>query len=373
MSRDQGAGVYLDHNATAPLRPEVRTALIAAMDQIGNPSSIHAVGRRARAMVDRAREAVATLVGAEPDRVIFTSGGTEANNLALRGGGRSRVAVSEIEHPCVLKARLDADLLAVDSNGLIDREDLAEFLADAGADGHVAVMLANNETGVLEPAAEIAALCREAGALFHCDAVQAAGKLDDITLAGTGADSVTLSGHKVGAPAGIGALVLADRFDPAPEILGGGQERGYRAGTENLLGIVGFGAAIEAILDHGLAERVRIEALRDRLEAGIVALSSDIIIHGREVARLPNTICAGTPGLSADRMVMKLDLAGVRVSAGSACSSGKVTPSHVLSAMGCDPTAATEAIRISLGWNTTEDDVDTTLQALERIFARRAG
>lgn len=369
--------VYLDYNATAPLRPEARETMLAALSQPGNPSSVHRFGRAARLLAERAREQVATLVGTEARRVVFTSGGTEANNLALRlfrdqAGGASLI-VSAIEHDSVLRpARaLGLPLTEVPAgpDGVVRLDDLAAALEAAPKPALVALMLANNETGAIQPVAEAARLAHEHGALLLCDAVQAGGKLA-IDMAALGCDFLTLSAHKLGGPTGSGALVLRDDWTPAPLMFGGGQERGMRAGTENLAGLAGFGAAAEAAR-AALPGMVRVRALRDRLQAALKGACPDAPVHGGATERLPNTLCIGMPGVPAETQVMALDLAGVAVSAGSACSSGKVTPSHVLTGMGLPEAAAREAIRFSLGWETTEADVDRAAEAWTTLWVRK--
>lgn len=360
--------VYLDYNATAPVRPQVAEAMTAALASPGNPSSTHRFGRLARRLVEEAREGVAALVGGDAANVVFTSGGTEANALAL-GGVRRRVLVSAVEHDSVLKAVADAVVVPVDRHGVVDLDALDRLLSDGGP-ALVSVMLANNETGVIQPLAEVAALARRHGALLHCDAVQAAGKLalDNVARC---ADLLTLSAHKLGGPQGVGALVLGETVDVAPLLRGGGQERGRRAGTENVPGIVGFGVAAKLAADD-LGAATALAVWRDRLEAQARAIVPGTAVFGAERPRLPNTSCLSLPGVPSDVQVMALDLAGVAVSAGSACSSGKVAPSRVLKAMGATAGEAGSAIRISLGWASEEGDVDRFLAAWTAL-ARRAG
>jgi len=348
------AYTYLDHNATSPLRPVALDAMVEALQAGGNPSSVHRTGRAARGRLDKARKQVAGLVGALPAEVVFTSGGTEANNMALHG--HERVLVSAIEHESVLKAVPAAQCIPVDRNGVIDLAALERMLADKPA--LVSVMFANNETGVIQPMAEVVRLARAAGALVHCDAVQAAGKVP-VDLHGLGVDYLSLSAHKLGGPTGIGALIVRSGAPLAADRLGGGQESWRRAGTENVAGIVGFGAAAEAS-SGGLAP-----ALRDRLEAGLAGK-----VHGAAAPRLPNTSCISMPGVKAETQVMALDLAGVGVSAGSACSSGKVSRSAVLAAMGTDPVEAETAIRISCGWNTVFEDIERLIAAWQGLYIR---
>jgi cysteine desulfurase len=372
--------IYLDWNATAPLRHEARDAMLAAFDAAGNPSSVHAEGRAARRLVEEAREKVAALVAAEPGNVVFTSGGTEANVLALApsmgtdGAHGDRLLVSAIEHPSVLAggrfpAAAIKERLPVTGAGQIDLAALEHRLAELAAGrALVSVMLANNETGVVQPVSEVASLVHEAGFLLHVDAVQAVGRIPcDINA--LGADLLTLSGHKIGAPKGVGALI---RRDPALSLVdslirGGGQERGLRAGTENVAGIAGLGAAAAAARDSLAADGARMIALRDRLEAGLMATSSDIVIFGAEAERLPNTTLFAIPGMKAETAVIAFDLDGVAVSSGAACSSGKVQPSHVLAAMGVPAQLARGAIRVSLGPTTTEVELDRFIDAWIRV------
>jgi cysteine desulfurase len=360
------AMIYLDYNATAPVRPEVIEAVRAAMSGPGNASSVHGAGRQARRAIEAAREAVAALAGAGADAVVFTSGGTEANNQAISSAGGT-VLVSSIEHESVLAAAGDAPRLAVDGQGRIDLAALEAQLTTLRP-ALVSIMLANNETGVVQPVAEAAGMARRHGALSHCDAVQAAGKLDlDMTLLGV--DLLSLSAHKLGGPQGVGALVLGPGIEPRALLRGGGQERRRRPGTENLPGIAGFGCAAErALADRSW--RARIGALRDRMEAEILALAPSARIFGREASRLPNTSCLAMPGVSNETQLIAFDLQGIAVSTGSACSSGKVGPSHVLSAMGVAPEEAACAIRVSLGWASVEADIGRFVGAWERLFSR---
>jgi cysteine desulfurase len=354
---------YLDWNATAPLRPEAASAIADALAQGGNPSSVHSKGRAARQLVERSRATVAALIGAPLDGVVFTSGGTEANHLALLGSGRARVLVSAVEHSSVLQAVPDAERIPVHRDGIVDSAALATLLAADGRPALVSVMVANNETGVTQPVRALADIAHAHGALFHCDAVQAAGKIP-LSLPELGTDFLTLSGHKIGGPAGIGALVMAPGVEVAPLQRGGGQERNRRAGTENLAGIAGFAAAAVAC---DSAEYERVSELRDRLEA---ALPSEAVIVGAGTPRLPNTSAIAMPGVPAETQVIALDLDGVMVSAGAACSSGKVGPSHVLAAMGLAPEIANATIRVSLGWSTGEADIAHFLDAWTALYRR---
>jgi cysteine desulfurase len=368
--------VYLDWNATTPLRPEARQAMSAAWEVAGNPSSVHAEGRQARRLVEDARAAVSAAVGARPQDVVFTSGGTEANALALtpglrRGAGEPlrRLLVSAIEHTSVLSGgRFLPEAIGtiqVNGSGLIDIDHLRRLLS-VGQPALVSVMLANNETGALQPVGEVADIVHEAGGLLHVDAIQALGKIPfDIKVMKT--DLVTLSAHKIGGPKGVGALVLAeDAQGLEPLLRGGSQELGRRAGTENVAGIAAFGAAVRAAMASLEGDAARLRGLRDRLEAGLKQ-TPEIIVFSEELPRLPNTTLFTVPGLKAETAVIGFDLGGIAVSSGSACSSGKVQPSHVLEAMGVGKELAQGAVRLSLGWSTTETDIDLALQAWRKL------
>ena len=369
MSDD--APIYLDYNATAPVKPAVAEAMAEALLAPGNPSSIHGFGRAARKRIEEAREHIAALVDCAPAELVFTAGGTEANNTALKGAGRRAIIASAIEHPAVLRAAEAGAgtrvLLPVDAEGRVDMAALDGALAAHGADALVSVMLANNETGVIQPVAEIAARARAAGALVHCDAVQAPGRIP-LSFAALGVDMMSLSAHKFAGPKGIGALVVRAGLDVAPLVHGGGQERGRRGGTENGAGIVGFGAAA-ALAREDLARAGEIATLRDRLEARLRETEAAVRVFSAGAARLPNTSCVTMPGVQSETQVMGLDLAGAAVSAGSACSSGKVEPSHVLRALGAPDEVGGCAIRVSLGWATTEREIDRFARAWRALYA----
>jgi cysteine desulfurase len=368
--------VYLDWNATTPLRREAREAMAAAWDLFGNPSSVHAEGRRGRRMVEQARALVAGAVGARPQNLVFTSGGTEANALALTPGLRrglgpevTRLLVSAIEHPSVLTGgRFSADTVGtidVTRSGVVDLDHLCAMLA-GGPPALVSVMLANNESGALQPIAKVATIVHQAGSLLHVDAIQAFGKIP-FDINDLNADLITLSAHKIGGPKGVGALVVAEAvlgFEPL--LRGGGQELGRRAGTENVSGIAGFGAAAKAAMSALEDDAIRLEALRNRLEDGL-RQTSGAIVFGSDVPRMPNTTLFTVPGLKAETAVIGFDLAGIAVSSGSACSSGKVQPSHVVKAMGFSPEIAQGAVRLSLGWSTSDADVDRCLEAWQGL------
>ena len=362
--------VYLDYNATAPVRSEVASAMTSAFELCGNASSVHRFGRLARRAVEDAREAIAEAVDASAAEIVFTSGGTEANNLALRGIERP-VFISAAEHDSVRAARDDAGTIRVDRDGLIDLSHLEQLLTAADRPALVSVMLANNETGVVQPVGKVVALARQFGALAHCDAVQALGKIH-VSFAALGVDLLSLSAHKLGGPQGIGALIVRDEIDVAPMLRGGGQERSRRAGTENVAGVCGFGT-VSALVGQSLEAAPALEKLRDNIEIRVRAAAPDAVIYGAAASRLPNTSCIGLPGVNNEVQVMSLDLAGVAISAGSACSSGKLTPSHVLQAMGADDDAAASAIRVSLGWQTTAAHCDRFVEAWTTVANRRAG
>ncbi len=368
--------VYLDWNATTPLRDEARAAQAAAFE-LGNPSSVHAEGRKARGVVEEARAAVAAAVGARPQQVIFTSGGTEANALALTPGLKTstksldRLIVSSIEHASVVSGgRFAADrvsAIAVDRSGLVDLGHLQALLERDGP-ALVSVMLANNETGAIQPIAAVAELVHRAGGLLHVDAVQALGKIP-IDIKQLGADLVSVSAHKLGGPKGVGALILADGMALAEPLLrGGGQEQGRRAGTENVAGIAGFGAAVTAAIAALPADAARLAKLRQKLEKNLRQTQGSVIF-AQDVPRLPNTILVGLPGLKAETAVIGFDLAGIAVSSGSACSSGKVQPSHVLKAMQVEDRLLRSAIRISLGAATTDADIERCAEAWLKLAA----
>lgn len=376
--------IYLDWNATAPLLAAARDAMLDALTMPGNPSSVHAEGRAARAVVERARREVAHLVGAEPAHVTFTASATEAANQLLSPVyrmGKSRVSlgrlyVSAIEHPAVRAGgRFASDKvteLPVTRSGVLDLDALsAQLSAHDAADGLplVAVMLVNNETGIIQPIQAISAIVKKFGGLLVVDAVQAAGRIP-LSIAELGADFLILSAHKLGGPKGVGALVSrGETLMPEPLVRGGGQEKGHRAGTENLAAIAGFGAAAREMA-AGLAERnAQISALRDRAEQAMLSAAPDTVIYGRGEARVGNTSFFHLPGLKAETGQIAFDLEGVALSAGAACSSGKVGASHVLTAMGED--AATGALRLSIGPATTGSDIDRFVAAFTKIAARR--
>ncbi len=381
MSRQR---IYLDWNATVPLCEPARLAMVDALALPGNPSSVHAEGRAARAVVEAARRQVATLVGANPASVIFTASATEAANLVLTPDFRmgraplsvSRLYVSAIEHPAIREGgRFPADRITeipVLRSGVVDLEALERLLSAHRAEGGlalVAIMLVNNETGIVQPVEDAAKIVRSHGGLLVVDAVQAAGRLP-LDMERLGADFLILSAHKIAGPKGAAALVsCGETLMPAPLIRGGGQEKGHRAGTENVAAIAGFGAAA-AFMARGLdARNAAIGALRDRLEKGMRDAAPDVVIHGRGVARVANTSFFTLPGLKAETGQIAFDLEGLSLSAGAACSSGKVGASHVLTAMGED--AKTGGLRMSLGHSTTGEEIDLAIGIFARVAARR--
>jgi cysteine desulfurase len=371
---------YLDYNATAPLRPEARAAALMAMEVSGNPSSVHAEGRAARRIVEDARSEVARLAGVSPRCVTFVSGGAEAANTALNplfGGARNaepleRLIVSAGEHACVLSGHRfpAAEAAPLRPDGRVDLDWLEAACRRPGR-ALVALQGANNETGVLQPVAEAAALVHAAGGFLFCDAVQMAGRMA-CDVAALGADALILSAHKMGGLKGAGALVTArpEMSLGAPLIRGGGQERGTRAGTESVATIAAFGAAAGACLAEAAGEPARLAALRDRLTIAVRSVAANAVVFSETAPRLPNTVCFAIPGVEAATLMIALDLAGIAVSSGSACSSGKVAPSHVLAAMGVRPELARGAIRLSLGWASTEADVERFAEAFAGVMAR---
>ncbi len=371
---------YFDWNATAPLRPQARAAMVEALELAGNASSVHSEGRAARKLVEDARAQVAALVGAEAKGVVFTSGATEANMLALtpaleiggRKEPRDRLFVSAIEHPSVRSggrfAASAVEVLPVTGDGLVDLVELERCLLRAERP-LVSVMVANNETGVIQPIAEIARIVHAADGVLHVDAVQGAGRID-CDMDELGADLLSLSAHKLGGPQGVGALIRCDDIHIAePLIRGGGQERNARAGTENVAGVAGFGAAAAAANAARQADAIRMTALRNGLEAGLKTATPRAVIFGQNVGRLPNTTLFAVRGVKAETAIISFDLNGIAVSSGSACSSGRVQASQVLAAMGVEAALAAGAVRVSLGWTTTESDVENLLIAWNTVVS----
>ncbi|MGO4440430.1 cysteine desulfurase family protein [Rhizobium sp. RAF56] len=378
------ARLYLDWNATTPLHPAAREAVLRALDLFGNPNSVHGEGRAARAAIENARRQVASLVHTEPAHVVFTSGATEAANMVLTPDFRmgrtplkiGHLYVSAIEHPAVREGgrfgKADVSEIPVTAEGTTDLSALGALLAAHDRDSGlpmVAIMLVNNETGIVQPVREAAEIVAAHGGILVVDAVQAAGKLP-LDINEIGADFLIVSSHKIGGPKGAGALISrGEALMPKPLVHGGGQEKGHRSGTENVACLAGFGAAaVAAVAD--LAERTaNAAALRQRLENGMRAAAPDVIIHGAEAMRIANTCFFTLPGLKSETGQIAFDIEGVALSAGSACSSGKVGESHVLTAMGQDPKLG--ALRISVGFSTTEEEIDRALAVFEKIAGRR--
>lgn len=371
---------YFDWNASAALRPEARAAMLASLDLTAAASSVHTEGRAARALIERARAEVACLVGAHAKNLVFTSGASEANMLALTpdlviGGRRifcDRLLISAIEHSSVLSggrfAPEQVEQLPVTGDGLLDLPALSRALARA-EHPLVSIMHANNETGVIQPLAEIAEIVHAASGILHVDAAQTAGRID-CDIEALGADMMTVSCHKIGGPHGAGASITRGEVQVAvPMIKGGGQERGQRAGTENVAAIAGFGAAAAAAARARQADAARMAHLRDLFEARLKVSMPGVVVFGAHVPRLPNTSLFAVSGLKAETAVISFDLNGIAVSSGAACSSGKVQLSHVLTAMGVDETLARGAIRVSLGWTTSETEVESLLNAWNRVAA----
>ncbi|WP_310741404.1 cysteine desulfurase family protein [Microbispora sp. H10670] len=378
---------YLDHASTTPMRPEAIEAMTAQLGQVGNPSSLHAAGRRARRVVEESRETIAGALGARPSEVVFTAGGTEADNLAIKGlfwaRKRPRILVSAIEHHAALDpahwlgdnhdARVE--LLPVDEQGRVHPETLREAIArDPDDVALVSVMWANNEVGTVQPVHVLAAIAHEHGIPFHTDAVQAVGQLP-VSFADSGVDAMTVSGHKVGGPVGVGALLLARGVDPVPVLHGGGQERDIRSGTLDAPAIAGFAAAVETAVARQPATAERLSALRDDLVERVRRAVPDVVLNGDPADRLPANAHFSFPGCEGDALLMLLDAKGVECSTGSACSAGVAQPSHVLLAMGQDGVRARGSLRFSLGHTSTEEDVDRVTEVIGQVVerARRAG
>jgi cysteine desulfurase len=364
--------IYLDFNASAPSKPEVIEVVHAAMVAGGNASSVHTRGREAHKAVDDARANVAKLINCRPDEVIFTSCGTESNNFALMGANVTAIAISAIEHDSTLAAAQASGKpwlsLPVDGDGLVKLDVLDDILDKTQPPFLISVMLANNETGVLQPIIEIAEKVHRRGGLLHCDAIQAAGKVP-VDFAALGADMLSLSAHKLAGPQGVGALIVRKGLEMQPHMVGGGQEMRRRSGTENVPGIVGFGRAAE-LAHEDVESRTRIAGLRDALEEKIAAISPDSTFFSGRVARLPNTSNFTMPGVDGATQVMALDLEGIGVSSGAACASGKVANPRVQMAMGAGEDLAGSAIRVSLGPTTRQEDIDRLVAAWQRLWER---
>ncbi len=357
--------IYLDYNATAPIKPEILSLVTQVMGDVGNGSSVHRFGQRARKYIEDARNQMAQLCHVTPEQVIFTSGATESNNTVLSGYKDKRVLVSAIEHPAVLQSAPHAEMIPVTSDGLVDMEAYEALLKQSPTPAIVSIMMVNSETGVIQPIKKLAQMAHEAGALFHTDAVQAAGRID-IDLNELGVDFMCLSAHKMAGPQGVGAIIFKEGQDVPKLMQGGGQEKNCRAGTHNTAGIAGMGLAAKMALENIKSYEETIK-LRDHLESEIHKISNKAVIYGENAPRVGNTCNVGLPDTPAQTQMMQLDLDGIAVSSGSACSSGSFKPSHVLTAMGASEAEAKSALRISIGWATTADEIDRFLEAWSKI------
>lgn len=360
---------YLDYNATTPLRPQVVERMAKLLAEPHNASSVHFYGREGKKYIENARTVIAQAVNAWKNEIVFTSCGTEANNAVLRGEAHRRVLVSAIEHSSITKTAPHAELIPVDSNGVVRGDGLRELLAKDSKPTLVSVMLANNETGVIQPVAEVVKACREWGGdvLVHCDAAQALGKIP-VDFSSLGVDMMTISAHKMGGPQGAAVLVIRNDLPIKPLLTGGGQELGRRAGTENVASISGFGLAVE-LAQHDAMQWKNLRGWLDAMENEILAYAPEAVVFGRDVPRLPGTSCLAMPGVNSETQLMAFDLDGVAISAGSACSSGRIEASHVIKAMGFGTVAGT-AIRISGGWATTEADVQKATAEWKKLYDR---
>ena len=370
MSRDI---VYLDYNATAPIKPAVIEEMVRVAEQGGNPSSVHAVGRKAKSVLEQSRQNIAQVINCRSQQITFTSGGTEANNIALKCLDIDRIIISATEHDSVGQIADtftgQVEIVPCDGDGIVSQSELGVLLENSTGKTLVSIMLANNETGVIQDIKSLCQIAHEYDALFHTDAIQAFGKVD-LDFNNLGVDMMSLSSHKIGGPQGIGALVAKESLNVRPLIAGGGQEVGRRSGTENLVGIAGFSMA--AILTtENLGKMDVIKAFRDKIETELSRHCNDVIFYGVTSCRLPNTSTILMPDVSSETQVMAFDLDGICISAGSACSSGKVKPSHVVSAMGATEQQALSTIRVSLGWNSTEEEVDRFIASWKKIYDRK--
>lgn len=365
--------IYLDHNATTPIKPDVIAEMTRVMEIGGNPSSVHGKGRAAKSILENARQTIAEQINCRPQKIIFTGGGTEANNIALKAAGFDHLILSVTEHDSISGIEKNftgtIDWLPVDQNGLIPPDILENAVRQAPEKTLVSIMLANNETGVVQDITALSAIAHKGGAIFHTDAIQAFGKIP-VDFRALGVDMMSLSAHKMGGPQGVGALVALEKINMPSLTTGGGQESGRRAGTENLAGIAGFAKAAELLPDN-LNHMPRIKELRDHIELSIKKHAPEAIFYGAGTDRLPNTSTILMPGVSSETQVMAFDLAGICVSAGSACSSGKVKPSHVVTAMGANTEQALSTLRVSLGWNSSAQDVEAFIAAWIKLYDRK--
>ena len=359
---------YLDCNATAPVRPQVISLMGEILAETGNASSVHGAGRQARRRIEDARGQIARAFDVGPQQIIFNSGATEGNNTIIKGFAGQRILVSAIEHASIVDSGAKIEYIPVTDNGVVDLKALEELLAQEPKVALVSVMMVNNETGIIQPVAEISKLAKAHGALFHTDAVQALGRIS-FTRESVGADFITVSSHKLGGPQGAGAIIMAPKA-PLPKLIhGGGQERRQRAGTENIAAIAGFGLAVEIAMQE-MTQYQALSALRDRIEAALENGTNSLRIHGKNVQRVANTISFSLNGSTSETLLLALDLEGMAISSGSACSSGTVKPSHVLTAMGISEQEAGCALRVSLGWNTSQQDVEDFIAAWDKVRQR---
>lgn len=364
---------YLDYNATAPVKPEVVEEVTRVLKEGGNPSSVHSRGRKAKSILEKSRTNIALMLNARPQMIVFTSGGTEANNIALKSLDIDHIIISAVEHDSIMQIaenqNVSIDICPVDDNGLVIKSALEGLLSEKQGKTLVSIMLANNETGVIQDIARLSELVHDKGALIHTDAIQAFGKIP-LDFKALGVDMMSLSAHKIGGPQGVGALVAHESLKIKPLISGGGQEVGRRSGTENLAGIAGFAKAVE-LVPQSLQKADFLSQERERMEQKISQFSNETCIFGQKSPRLPNTSTILMPDVLSETQVMAFDLEGICVSSGSACSSGKVKPSHVISAMGGSEKDARSTVRVSLGWNSTADEVDHFITAWINLYSRK--
>ena len=372
MTRDV---TYLDYNATVPVRPEVIEEMGQVLASGGNASSVHSLGRKAKSVLEKSRSSIADMINCRPQMITFTSGGTEANNIALRCVSAERLIVAATEHDSILDVARhfpgETDILAVGEDGLVDKAELEKLLKGSDRKTVVSIMLANNETGVIQDIAELSELVHYYNGLIHTDAVQAFGKIP-LDFRALGVDMMSLSAHKIGGPQGVGAFVAWEKIDVEPLIRGGGQELGRRSGTENLPGIAGFGVAA-GMVPNSLQAMKQIVEWRNRIERELARHSNKVRFFGADSQRLPNVTSILMPGVNSETQVMAMDLAGICVSAGSACSSGKVKASHVITAMGASEEEAASTLRVSLGWNSKEEHVERFIGAWCKLYDRKHG
>jgi len=365
--------IYLDYNATAPIRPEVIELIVEVMEEGGNPSSVHSIGRKAKSRMEQARSTIASAVNCRPQMIIFTSGGTEANNMAVLTCERTRLITSNTEHDSIRSAssRFAGEVrqLPVDQDGLINPDELKVLLEEDGKNTVISILYANNETGVIQDVKSIAAIAHEAGALLHIDAIQALAKVP-IDFFDMGVDMMSLSSHKTGGPQGVGALISNEKLPVKSFVMGGGQEVGRRGGTENIAGIAGFARAV-SMIPQSLEKMKQLESWRDEIEKKLLKYAPAARFLGENAKRLPNVTNIYMPNVTSETQVINFDLEKICISSGSACSSGKVKSSHVIAAMSDDETIATSTIRVSLGWGSERSDVDAFIKSWKKQYDRK--